>query len=129
MGQCAHSLQFSGFVFKFLERVRLFLFHDFEFEVEFFAAKDRRQVELPKLSRETKRRPALVEINNELDAQRSPEIRQTHVRPYRFEFSGGVKRKRCARRNETSERVAVEVIAMSWICRPIRIRIVWREYL
>src|SRR4051812_45655986 len=104
------------------------LFHDFKFEIEFFPAADRRQIELPKLSREAKGRPALVEINNELQAQRAPDICQTHVRPYRSEFSGGVKRKRCARRNETGERIAVEVIAMSWISCPVRIRIMWREY-
>ena len=131
MGQCAHSLQFSGFGFKFSERVGLFyecLFDDFKFEVEFFPAADRRQVELPKLSREAEGRPPFVEINNELQAQCTPEICQAHVRAYGFEFSGGVKRKWRARRNETSKRVAVEVIAMSWIGRPVRIRIVWRKY-
>jgi hypothetical protein len=39
------------------------LLHDFKFEVEFLAAKNRRQIELPEFSREPKRGPALIEVD------------------------------------------------------------------
>jgi hypothetical protein len=41
------------------------LFDDFELERQFFATKNRRQIELPKLSCEAQRGKTLIEINNE----------------------------------------------------------------
>ena len=41
---------------------------DFEFEGKFLTAKDRGQVKLPKLSREAKRRPALIKVDQKLDS-------------------------------------------------------------
>jgi hypothetical protein len=61
LGKSAHSLHFSEFLFKFLERV--LLFHDFQLEVQFLSAEDRRQVKLPKFSRKAQMWPALIEVN------------------------------------------------------------------
>src|SRR5690348_12465197 len=72
-----HSLQFSGFVFKFSLRGKSVLgrlsgacagrlLHHFELKIQFLATADHRQIELPKLAREPKRRPALIEVHNEL---------------------------------------------------------------
>ena len=72
------------------------LLHNFEFEVEFLTTQNTREVELPKLSREPPRRPALIEIDNKLDAQRTPEIGEAHVRRQRFQLRARVKRKRRA---------------------------------
>ena len=69
-------------------------FHNLEFKIEFLAAKDRREIELPKFSREAKRRPALIEIHQQLEAERAPEIGQTHVSGDWLEFCGRVERKR-----------------------------------
>ena len=44
------------------------LFNYLELKVEFFASKDRREIELPKLSREAKRWPSLIEIHDKLEA-------------------------------------------------------------
>ena len=60
-GHGAHSLQFSGFLYKFSERSGCFIgliglkdlfLYDLELKVEFLPAKDHGQIELPKLSRE-----------------------------------------------------------------------------
>ena len=103
------------------------LLHDLEFEVEFLAPKDGRKVELPEFSREAQRRPTLIKIDDELQPHSSPEIRQTYMSDERFELGGGVERKRRSTRNEASERVTIEVIAVSRIGGPIRIRIVRRN--
>ena len=70
--------------------------HDFKLKVEFLTSADRRQIELPKLSREPKRRPALIHVHDKLDPQRAPEIRETHVRRQRLEFRRSIKRERRA---------------------------------
>ena len=82
-----HSLQFSGFLFKLSEPREVFcgkkgrnrgigevllLFHDLELEVEFLAAEDGREVELPEFSREAQRRPALIQVNYKFQSQRAP---------------------------------------------------------
>ena len=66
--------------------VRRKLFDYFHFKVEFFATKDGGEIELPKLSREAQRRPALIEIDEELDAQGAPEICETDVSCQRLEL-------------------------------------------
>ena len=102
-------------------------FHDFQFEIQFLTTKDARQIELPKLSREAKRWPTLIEVHEELESQRAPQICETDVSLNGLQLRRSVKRKRRARRDEARERVTVEVIAMRWICGPIGIRIVRRQ--
>lgn len=101
--------------------------HDFEFEVEFLAPADGRQVKLPKFPGEAKRRPALIQVDEKLQPHRPPEIRQTHVSRDRLQLGGGIERKRSSRRNEAGEGIAVEVIAMRRVGSPIGIRIVRRQ--
>ena len=72
------------------------LLHNLKLEVKFFTSEDRREIELPKLSSEAERRPTLIEIHQKLYADSAPEIRETHARRQRFEFSGCIKRKGCA---------------------------------
>ena len=83
-------------------QVRFALLHDFELEVELFAAEDCRQIEFPKLSREAEGRPALIEVDYELESQRAPQICEAHVRLQWLELSSRVERKRRARRNKAS---------------------------
>lgn len=91
-GDGAHTLHFSGSIFKFSDTGVIFcleegvLLHHFKFEMEFLAAKDHRQVELPKLAREAKRWPSLIEIHNELKAQCAPQICKTDVSRDRLEL-------------------------------------------
>ena len=60
--------------------ILVLVFDYFEFEVELFATENHREVELPELPGEAKRGPALVEIYNEFQPQRPPEIGQADVR-------------------------------------------------
>jgi len=103
------------------------LFDDFELEVQLFAAKDGREIELPEFSGEAKRRPALIEIDEKLQTHGPPQVRQTHMSRYRFQLGGGVEREWSTGGNEASERVTVEVVAVSWIGGPIRVRIMRRN--
>ena len=65
---------------------RSVLLNYLELEIEFLASKDSRKIELPKLSREAKRRPSLVKIHDQLKAQRAPQICETHVSFDRLEL-------------------------------------------
>ena len=103
------------------------LLHNLKLEIEFLATKDGRQIELPKLSREAKRLPSLIQVDYELEAKSAPEIRKTDVRSNRRKFCGCIERKWCTGRYKASERVTVEMISMRWIRCPIRIRIVRRN--
>ena len=105
----------------------ILLLHHFKLKVEFLAAKDHREIELPKLARETKPRPALIEIDDKLQTDRAPEIRKADASDDRPEFGCCVKRKRSLRRHETGERITVEVIAVCRIGGPVRVRVVRRE--
>src|SRR5687768_1597601 len=98
-----------------------FLLDHFKLEVEFLPAKDHRQIELPKLSRETKRRPALIQIHHKLQTERTPQVRQADARCKRSQLGRSVERKRSLRRHETRKRVAVEMIAVRRIRGPIRV--------
>jgi hypothetical protein len=70
-GVTRRILHVSGLMYKLLEHRCVFSgdrLHHFQLEVEFLAAKDCRQVELPKLPREAKRWPALIEVHDELES-------------------------------------------------------------
>lgn len=61
------------------ERQRLFL-NDFKLKAKLLAAKDVRQVELPKLTRETEGRPMLVQSRNELQTKKAPQLGPARIR-------------------------------------------------
>lgn len=103
------------------------LLHGLKFKVQLLAATNHGEIELPELAREAKRRPMLVKIGNELEADRAPQIGETHVRVDWFEFDVSIERKRSPRGHETGKGITVEVIAMRGIGWPIRIRVVWRD--
>ncbi len=102
-------------------------FDDFELKLQFLAAEDRRKVKLPKLTGEAKSRLLLVQIRDEFQSQCPPEVRQRHVRSYRAQFERCVEGKRRAVRHKAREGVAIKLVAMCGVGRPIRIGIMWRE--
>lgn len=95
--------------------------------MQLFTAQEVAQIELPKLSRKPQRRPALIEIDDELDTKRAPKIRERHVSTNRFEFHFGVERKKLSIADKAVEGIAVEVIPVSRIAGPIGIRVMRRE--
>ncbi len=100
------------------------LFHDLEFKVELFAAKDGREIKLPELSCEAKGWPSLVEIHEKLQTKRPPQICKAYMGSDGLEFGFHIKRKGRSRRNKAGEGVTVEVISVGRIGGPIRIRVV-----
>lgn len=72
------------------------LFHYFQLEVQLLAAKDRRQIKLPKLAREAKGRPMLIEIDQKFYSQRAPQICEADAGGQGLQFCGRVKRERRA---------------------------------
>ena len=66
----------------------------------------------------------LVKICNEFHSQKAPEVGQTYVGVYGPKFDHGVEGKGSAIRHEAGEGVAVEMVSMSRVRGPIRIRIV-----
>src|SRR6266480_6327104 len=92
--------------------------HYFKFKVELLTATNGREVKLPELSCEAKRRPALIEVRNEFKAERAPKIREADIGMNRLELNFGVKRKRRAFRHEAGERVAIEMIPMRRVSGP-----------
>ena len=65
----------------------------------------------------------LVKICNEFQSKKAPEVGQTYIGVHGPKFDRGVERKGSAIRHEAGERVAVEMVSMSRVCGPIRIRI------
>src|SRR5437870_5056730 len=102
-------------------------FQDFELKTKFFAATDRAEIELPKLSRESELRPALIEVDEQLQTNHAPNIRQRNISANRLEPHVCVKRKELPVFDKAIERITVEVIAVGRIGGPIRIRIVRRD--
>ena len=89
--------------------------------MEFLAANNGAEIELPELSREAKTRPLLIEIHDKLQPNCPPKIRQRDVRPNRLELHFGVERKELPVIDEAIERVTVEVVLMRGVGRPIRV--------
>ena len=94
-------------------------FDYFKFELEFFAAHDVAEIELPELAGETEAGTSLIQIHNELNTQRAPEICQRNVGAHRFQPNFGIKSKDLSFLYKAIKRVAVEMIAMSRVRRPI----------
>ncbi len=102
-------------------------FHNFKLKMKFFTATDVAQVKLPELTREAKRRPLLIQISDQLQPYRPPEVSQADIGAHWFQFDRGVERKRRAFGHEASEGITVEVIAMSWIGGPVRVCVMRRD--
>ena len=97
------------------------LLHDLELERELFTSKNGRQVKFPKLSCESKCWPPLIEVDENFNPQRAPKVSEADVRFQWPQFGFGVKRKWRSLRHEAGERITIEMIAMGWVGRPIRI--------
>src|SRR2546430_8054887 len=61
----------------------------------------------------------MIEIHDEFQTDAPPQIRQRNISADWFQFYVGVERKKLAIVDEAIERVAVEVIAVSWIRGPV----------
>jgi len=97
------AYNFPRFNSNFSKSRGCFLLHDLKLEVKLFASHDCREVELPELPRKPKRGPALVKIDDELDAESAPEIRQADVSFQRPKLRRSVERKRSVRGHEAGE--------------------------
>ncbi len=95
--------------------------------MKFFTAANVAEVKLPKLAREAKRRPVLVEICNEFETEGAPEICESHISAQRLQFHTRVERERRAFRHEAGKRVTIKVVTVRRVRGPIRIRVVWRN--
>jgi hypothetical protein len=102
------------------------LLQSLEFKLQLFSAHDGAQIELPEFSREAKGGPALIQIHQKLQTNCSPKISQRNIGADGFEFNFSIEGKELVVVDKAIERVAVEMIAMSWIGWPIGIRIVRR---
>src|SRR5437763_10514552 len=98
-----------------------------ECERQFLAATARAEIELPKLSRESKLRPTLIEIDEHLQTNHPPDIRERNVGANRLESYVGVERKELPVFDKAIEGITVEVVAVRRIGGPIRVRIVRRH--
>lgn len=99
------------------------LLNHFKLKTKLLTAKDIREVELPKFSREAQRGPILIEVGDELQSQEAPQIGKTYISGYGPKFDLRIKRKGSAFGHEAGKGVAVEMISMCGVCGPIRIRI------
>ena len=105
------------------------VFYYLKLKSEFLAATYAAQIELPKLSREAKRRPALIDVHKELETDNPPEVCQTHVNTERSQLRQRIKWKGSAVRHEAGKGITIEVVPMSGIGGPIRIGVMRRDYL
>ena len=96
-------------------------FNDFQFEVEFLSAKDVAEIKLPELAGEAKSGPVPIEINNQLQTNRAPEIRQRNIGADRFQPHFRIKRKELPLVDETVEGITVEMIAVGRVAGPVGI--------
>src|SRR2546421_12569046 len=89
------SVQFFGRQFGSLGPMkRAYLpLHRFQLEAQFFSSNHVAQIELSELAGEAKRRPTLIEIDDEFQTQRAPEIRQRNVSADRFQPDLSIKGK------------------------------------
>jgi hypothetical protein len=69
----------------------------------------------------------LIQIRNEFQSEKPPEVSETDIGADTPQLYVCVERERSVIRHEAIEGITVEVIFMSWVSGPIRIRIVWRD--
>ena len=98
-----------------------------KFKLKFLAATDCAEIELPKFSRESKLRPTLIEIDEYLQTNHSPDIRERNISANRLESDVGVERKELPVFDKAIEGITVEVVAVCRVGGPIRVRIVRRD--
>ena len=103
------------------------MLHDLKLKMQLLAAHDVAKIELPKFAREAKRGPVLIQVGNEFQTEDPPEIGEADVPADGLQFDSRVEGKWSALGHEASERVTVEMVAMSWISGPVGIRIVGRD--
>ena len=97
------------------------LFDDGELEGQLLAATDHAEIELPELSRESQLRPALVDVDQQLQTEGAPDIRQRDISANGFQPNVRVEGKELAVFDKAVERVAVEMIAMCRVSGPVGI--------
>lgn len=105
------------------------VFFDLEFEPDLFASYDRVKVMFPELAGETHRRPSLVEVDKDLEAEEAPEVQCRYAAGDRAEPNVRVEFEVAARLNERVESVGIYVISMRRVVRPVRIRVMRSEQL
>ena len=71
----------------------LFRLNGLQLKMQFLSPNHVAQIELPELAREAKRWPTLIEIDDEFQTQRAPEIRQRNVSADRFQPDLSIKGK------------------------------------
>jgi hypothetical protein len=116
--QKSNSLNYHKGCFLFASIAPL---NNFKFESQFFAAKDSAEIKLPEFASEPHARPALIEIDQQFQTEGPPEVGQRYVREDRFQLDVGIERKKLAVVHKAVERIAVEVISMRRVSRPIRV--------
>src|SRR2546423_1691242 len=99
-------------------------FFDSKLKLEFLAATDCAEIELPKFSGESKPRPTLIEIDNQLQTNHPPDIRERNISANRLESDVCVEGEKLPVFDKAIKGIAVEVIAVCRIGCPIGVRIV-----
>ena len=102
-------------------------FLNLKLKLKFFTTGQCAQIEFPKLSGEAQRGPPLIEIDDELKSYGSPKIRERDVSPNRLQLYFCVEWEKLTIVDEAVERVAVEMVAVRRVRRPIRIGVVRRD--
>src|ERR1041385_6805761 len=111
---------------KFSGKTALGLPH-FKLKLEFFAPDERAQIKFPEFARETKRGPALIKVDDELKTESPPQIRQRDVCAKWSQPDFCVEGKELTIIDEAIKGIAVEVIAMRGVSRPVRICVMRRD--
>ena len=74
---------------------------------------------LPKLSGEAERRPSLIQVDNKLQAQSPPEVRQRYISADWSQFEICVERETGVLLDEILEGITVQMVSVGWISRPV----------
>ena len=97
------------------------LLNDDEVKAKLFAATDSAEIKLPELSRESELRPTLIQIDEQLQTNHAPNVRQRNVSANRLQPHVSVEGKELTVFDKAVEGITVEVITMRRIGRPIGI--------
>ena len=109
---------------RFFTRIATLVFgnwslNDLELKVKIFASKDEIQIMLPKLSGEAESRPSPIQVDNKLQAQRPPQVRQRYISADWSQFEICVERETGVLLHEILKGITVQMIPVSRISRPI----------
>lgn len=116
--QKSNSLNYHKDCFLFASIVPL---HNFKLKAQLFAAKDSAEIKLPEFASEPHAGPAPIEIDQQLQTEGPPEVGQRYIGEDRFQLDVGIEWKELAVVDKAVERIAVEVISMRRVGRPIRV--------